>query len=719
MGAPAELHGDAIQRVLAAAHLDDAHQISVLVPKKLGDGGIPLHLRIGAFRAIHRQSGVNPAVYLLFNLPQLVRRDGSAVEIKAQAVFRDEGPLLGRVRAHLLVQGAVQEVGGGIVGLHPAAAFRVNAQMHAVPGLHVQPFLVLHHMGARSADLLDGRHVVAVPADLDQSGIGHLAAHLRVKRRLVRNNKQGVPLAAHFQHGSGALVHIVAREIRYGVRLQIQGAHHFALPRRAGPVALFLHQTVEAFHVDVQPAFLRKQGGQVHRESVGIVKLEGKLAGHLPGGSGFRVKQFQAAVQRFIEAGFFTGQYLLHRISTGNQFREHLAEGGHQRIHQFCQERLGEPQAATIAHGTAQNAAQHVIAAVVARQNSVRNGKTQSTHVVGNHTEGDRLLENVVPGGHQLGAGGGINVRVLPAAQGFQPVKQRAEHIRGVIGRLAGKILEPVRALHDGAGAFEAHARIHMAGRQVAHGTVALRIVLDEHQIPNLNAQIGILVHQPALRIAVRGQIHVQFGAGAAGTGLSHHPEIVLHVAVHNVNLRVQPAGTEQFRPVIPGLLVKLPGIPLALVRRVHRGVQPFRRKPPAFHDQLPGPVNGFLLEIIAEGPVAQHLEKRVVVGIIAHILQVIVLASGADALLGVRGAGGLPRRRPHAQEIGNKLVHAGICEQQAGALGHQRGRRHDRVLFLAEKFQKALADLGGGHHIDWKSKSRRIMPVLPPLVNR
>ena len=258
-----------------------------------------------------------------------------------------------------------------------------------------------------------------------------------------------------------------------------------------------------------------------------------------------------------------------------------------------------------------------------------------------------------------------------------------------------------------------------MAGGQVAHGAVALRIVLDEHQVPNLDAQIGILVHQPAVRITVRRQVHMQFGTGAAGTGLSHHPEIVLHVAVHDVNVRVQPMGTEQFRPVIPGLLVKLAGISLALVRSVHRGIQPFRRKTPAFHDQLPGPVNGFLLEIIAEGPVAQHLEKRVVVGIVAHILQVVVLSPGADALLGVRGAGGLPRRRPYAQEIRNKLVHAGIREQQSGALWHQRGRRHDRVLFLAEKVQKALADLGGGHHIDWKSKSRRIMPVLPPLVNR
>ena len=340
--------------------------------------------------------------------------------------------------------------------------------------------------------------------------------------------------------------------------------------------------------------------------------------------------------------------------------------------------------------------------------------------MVGNHAEGNRLLKGVVPRLHSLGTGRRIHVRVLPAAQGLQTVEQGAEHVRGVIGRLAGKIPEPVRALHDGARAFKTHARIHVARRQIAHGAVALRIILDKHQVPDFYALVGILVHQAALRIPLRGQVHVQLGTRAAGAGFPHHPEIILHVPVHDLHVRVQAAGTEQLRPVIPCLLVKLPGVALGLVRGVHGGVQAFRGESPPFHHQLPGPADGFLLEIIPEGPVPQHFKKRVVVGIITHILQVVVLAAGADALLGVRGAGGRPGGSPYAQEIRNKLVHAGICEQQTGALGHQRSGGHDRVLFLAEKVQKALAYLGGGHHINnRKSKSRRIMPVPPPLVNR
>ena len=65
---------------------------------------------------------------------------------------------------------------------------------------------------------------------------------------------------------------------------------------------------------------------------------------------------------------------------------------------------------------------------------------------------------------------------------------------------------------------------------------------------------------------------------------------------------------------------------------------------------QLPGPADRLLLEIVAERPVAQHLEHRVVVGVVADLLQVVVLARHAQALLRIgrpadTGRGVLPRK--------------------------------------------------------------------------
>lgn len=53
----------------------------------------------------------------------------------------------------------------------------------------------------------------------------------------------------------------------------------------------------------------------------------------------------------------------------------------------------------------------------------------------------------------------------------------------------------------------------------------------------------------------------------------------------------------------------------------------------------FPSPVNSFMLEVIPEGPVPKHLKHRVVVRIMAHLLEVVVLTTDAKALLRVRHA--------------------------------------------------------------------------------
>ena len=52
--------------------------------------------------------------------------------------------------------------------------------------------------------------------------------------------------------------------------------------------------------------------------------------------------------------------------------------------------------------------------------------------------------------------------------------------------------------------------------------------------------------------------------------------------------------------------------------------------------EKLPSKVDGALLEVVAEGPVAEHLEEGVVVDVLADIVEIVVLASGTNALLRV-----------------------------------------------------------------------------------
>ena len=53
-------------------------------------------------------------------------------------------------------------------------------------------------------------------------------------------------------------------------------------------------------------------------------------------------------------------------------------------------------------------------------------------------------------------------------------------------------------------------------------------------------------------------------------------------------------------------------------------------------YDILPREVNRPLFEVVAKRPVAEHLEHRVVVGIVPHLLQVVVLTAHAKTLLRV-----------------------------------------------------------------------------------
>jgi len=190
----------------------------------------------------------------------------------------------------------------------------------------------------------------------------------------------------------------------------------------------------------------------------------------------------------------------------------------------------------------------------------------------------------------------------------------------------------------------------------------------------------------------------VPFVSPSAGAGLAHHPEVVLLVPVDDVHFRVEAGGAELLRPDVPGFLVELGRIALGLVRLVDRGVEAVLREFPDLGDELPGEVDGLTLEVVAEGPVAQHLEERVVVGVETDVFEVVVLTARADALLGIGGATRGIRALRLAEEDRDELVHPRVGEEQVGGVRHQARRLDDRVLLRFEEIEEGLADLGGGH---------------------
>src|SRR2546429_4580829 len=103
----------------------------------------------------------------------------------------------------------------------------------------------------------------------------------------------------------------------------------------------------------------------------------------------------------------------------------------------------------------------------------------------------------------------------------------------------------------------------------------------------------------------------------------------------------------------------------LARSRFVNGRVKPLRWKFPALDDKFPRPLDRFLFEIVAKAPVAEHLEKGVMIGVEPDIFEVVVFAASANAFLRVRDARRIPRRLLLAEKNGHELVHARVGEKQ------------------------------------------------------
>src|SRR5438132_10383347 len=162
-----------------------------------------------------------------------------------------------------------------------------------------------------------------------------------------------------------------------------------------------------------------------------------------------------------------------------------------------------------------------------------------------------------------------------------------------------------------------------MSLRQRRERAIGIRVELDKNQVPNLNAAWVAGIHQRSLCVASWSQIDVELRARAARTGVTHHPEIVLFVSVHDMNRGIEPRFLEQPSPMIVRFLVELAR--LVRPRLVNRCIETLRWKLPALDHQFPRPLNRLLLEISAETPVAEHLVERVAIVGESDIFQIVV----------------------------------------------------------------------------------------------
>src|SRR5262245_15497082 len=112
--------------------------------------------------------------------------------------------------------------------------------------------------------------------------------------------------------------------------------------------------------------------------------------------------------------------------------------------------------------------------------------------------------------------------------------------------------------------------------------------------------------------------------AWSAWTGLTHLPEVVFFIEPNDAI----PRNARSRGPEFGGVIV------------FPKDCDPesLRRKTEVFSKQRPGVIDCFLLEVRSEREVPEHLKKGLVPACMPDVIQIVMLAAGANALLRTRG---------------------------------------------------------------------------------
>ena len=518
--------------------------------------------------------------------------------------------------------------------------------------------------------LLDVRHLEERAVRLNDAVVGHLAAHLGIKRRAVKHEhallalvdlRADLPLADDGQDRALIGRVVIAGELR---RRRVEAEVHAGprqvaerLARLSRAHALLLHEILKRILIHGHVLLLHHLAGQVDRETVGIIEFERIRAGEHALALGLMLGE---QVGKDVHAGVDgLGEVLLLVADDAGDICLLLAQLRvlalvfvHDHVHDLIQERLVDAEELTVARRAAQQTAQHVAAALVRRQDTVRDHHDGGADVVGDDAQG--------------------HVRLVAVAI------VRTGDLADLVGDVHNgvHIEERIHALADNGQTLEAHAGVDVFLNEVGVVAVAVVVKLGKDVVPDLHIAVAVAAGR-AVRLTAAvflAAVKIDLRAGAARAG-AMLPEVIVLAEAGDAAL----GDANLVAPDVERLVVLF----------IHGRVQPLgvEADPVRARQKLPRPGDGFMLEVVAEGEVAEHLKIRAVARGLADVFNV----AGADALLA--GADAVARRLLVALEVGLHRRHAGVDEQQARIiLRDEREARQAQVPLRLEKAQEHLA---------------------------
>ncbi len=356
-----------------------------------------------------------------------------------------------------------------------------------------------NRLAARNLALLDGGMVNEQAAPLllrvghaqnrlvgpDRAGIAHLAAGFAIERRLVDDEGDGIALSCGFHRSAilderqgdalglfGVVAEKLGRLVLFA-KLEPDRLGRLvagALPMGAGFGALAVHGILKAGKVDMNTAGAQGILGEVEREAIGVVELEGgfavqavallQLAARL-------VKQRQTAVESLAEAGLLQLQSLGNQRLGAMEFGIGAAHLADQDRNKLVEHRLARAEQFGVAHGAAHDPAQHIATAFIRRQDAVGDQEGGRAQVIGDDAVAGAVL-----------------------ALGLHPgqVNRRGDQVAEQVD-----VVIVVLALQHGRDPLKTHAGVDRGARQVLAAVGGNLLILHEHQVPDLDEPVAIL----------------------------------------------------------------------------------------------------------------------------------------------------------------------------------------------------------------------------------
>ena len=280
------------------------------------------------------------------------------------------------------------------------------------------------------------------------------------------------------------------------------------------------------------------------------------------------------------------------------QFGIQIAHGFDDDIDDMHERGFAATEQPGMTHGAAQNAAQDVAAAFVAREHAIGQQERGRARVIRNYAERRGIDASAILPYCCTETNTGA-VRIADANDFFDLCDERPEQIG----------MEVVRdALHDGGDALEPCACIDRRLGERHHRTVPLTVELHEDEVPDLQEPTCFGAFHESIERVVRDvgvrpltvrilgerpvgghvrEIDVNLGARTARAGVGHLPKVVLRA--QSVNTVVGHVGHV------------LPQLTRFVVLMEHGNAQMLARNLQVFGDELPSEADRIALEVIPE----------------------------------------------------------------------------------------------------------------------